>query len=325
MKPFSSLIACLSLLLVLPSSGPAQQGKKGDPEPPVPQEAAAPKEDDEPDLVITPHTIRVQPTDPDGKGHWITMPRYGELGSPCFSRDGEWIAFDAYKEGYNNSRPESWVARRDGTGLRKLADGATPRWSPDGKRLLFIRGSETEPKQEPDLYVIKPDGTGERKLGPGRWPDWSPDGRRIVFSRGGQAGGGVKAGATVYISDADGSGRKALCDGDCPSWSPDGKSIAFCFRADEQPPMIVVIDLATKEVRTLGIGWFRANWMPDGKAVVANGPAGLGEVGMVELSLGGARAPRQLFSQFDDASSPCPSSDGTLMVFVAKRPKRGSR
>jgi Tol biopolymer transport system component len=274
-----------------------------------------------PGVVITPHTIRVQPTDPDGRGHWITMPGYGELGSPCFSRNGRWVAFDAYKEGFDNSHPECWVARWDGTGLRKLADGATPRWSPDGQRLLFIRGVETDPKQEPDVYVIKPDGTGERKLGPGRWPDWSPDGRRIVFSRGGRPGGGAKVGATVYILDADGLDRKALCDGDCPSWSPDGKSIASCFREPDQPPMIRVIDLETKEVKTLGIGWFRANWMPDGKTVVANGPAGFEGVGMVKLSVDGLQAPRQLFSQFDDASSPCPSSDEAFMVFVARRPK----
>jgi len=276
----------------------------------------------EPDLVITPHTIRVQPMDPDGTGHWITMRDYSELGSPCPSPDGRWIAFDAYKSGYNNSRSECWVARRDGTDLRKLTNGATPRWSPGGDRLLFIRGEENDPGKEPDIYVIKVDGTEERKLCPGRWPDWSPDGKRIAFSRGGLPGGGVKIGASVYVSDAEGTGSREVVEGDCPSWSPDGKRIASCFREEGRPPLIMIIDLETKEARKVGIGWFRANWMPDGGSVVANGPVGLGGRGMVKLPSGEAGRPGQLFSQFDGSSSPCPTADGEFMVFIARRPRK---
>jgi Tol biopolymer transport system component len=249
------------------------------------------------------------------------MPGYSELGSPCFSQDGRWVAFDAYREGFNNSRPECWLGQRDGGAMRRLVEGATPRWSSNGKRLLFIRGVETDPKQEPDIFVIKADGTEERNLGPGRWPDWSPDERQIVFSQGGLPGGGVKVGAKLFVANADGTGRKALTDGDCASWSPDGKSIAFCYPEQDRPPLIKVINLETKEVKTLGIGWFRANWLPDGKAVVANGPAGFGVIGMVKLSVDRPRAPGQMFSQFEHASSPCPSSDGMFMVFVARRPK----
>ncbi len=273
------------------------------------------------ELAITPHTIRVQPMDPDEKGYWIVMPGYSELGSPCFSRDGLWVAFDAYKEGYNNSRPEVWITRRDGTGLKKLTNGATPRWSPDGKRLLFIRGSENEPNQEADIYVIKSDGTGEQKLRPGRWPEWSPDGKQIAFSRGGLAGGGAKVGAVVFICNADGKGDKGIAQGDCPSWSPDGKKIACCFREGDNPPEIRVLDLQTDETKRLGIGWYRANWMPDGKAVVANGF--IADDVMVKLSAARPdEPPAQLFSQFEDASSPCPSSDGRFLVFISKRTKK---
>jgi Tol biopolymer transport system component len=270
------------------------------------------------ELAITPHTIRVQPMDPAEKGHWIVLPGYSELGSPCFSRDGLWVAFDAYKDGYNNSRPEVWIARHDGTDLRKLTNGATPRWSPNGKRLLFIRGNENERNQGPDIYIIKSDGTGERKLKAGRWPEWSPDGKQIAFSRGGLPGGGAKVGAEIFISNADGTGDKVVAQGDCPSWSPDGKKIACCVREGDNPPEIRVVDLQTRESKTLGIGWFRANWMPDGKALVANGIiAGLV---MVKLSVERpGEPPRPLFSQFEDPSSPCPSPDGQLLVFIAKR------
>ncbi len=273
----------------------------------------------DPELAVEEDAIRVQPLDPDKSGSWILMPGYNELGSPCFSRDGRWVAFDAYKEGYNNGRPEAWIAHSDGTGLKKLTNGAVPRWSPDGKRLLFIRGSEVEPNGEPDIYVIKPDGTDERKLGHGRWPDWSPDGKKIAFSRGGLPGGGAKIGAAVSISNADGSDEKYIADGDCPSWSPDGRKIAICFRQEETPPEIRILDLKTNESTTIGIGWFRANWMPNGRAVVANG-----RVGMVKLSAEGRITRRAaLFSQFEGAASPCASLDGELFVFTARRPGKG--
>jgi Tol biopolymer transport system component len=273
---------------------------------------------------ITPDTIRVQSTEGPGEGQWVVMPGFRELGSPCLSPDGEWIAFDAYKEGYNNSPSECWIARKDGTGLRKLTDGATPRWSPDGQRLLFIRGVETDPKQEPDIYVMKSDGTRERKLGPGRWPDWSPDGRRIVFSRGGQPGGGVKVGATVYTSDADGSGRNRLCDGDCPSWSPDGKKIAYCLKDAGRAPVIFVRDLLSGKQEMLGIGWYRANWMPDSTTLVANGYVGWKEC-MVRLSPDSPERPEELATEFERPSSPCCSRDGKQIVFIAKRPAERPR
>ncbi len=257
-------ISTLAVRLARPAIGRdhcAQDPKKEEQKPDV----------NDPQAVVTDAAVRVQPMDPDEKGHWIVMAGYNELGSPCFSRDGRWVAFDAYKEGYNNGRPEAWIARSDGTGLKKLTNGATPRWSPDGKRLLLIRGSEVEANGEPDIYLIKPDGTDERKLSHGRWPDWSPDGKKIAFSRGGLPGGGAKFGAAVSISNADGSDEKYIAEGDCPSWSPDGKKIACCFREEEAPPRIRVVELETGEAKTIGNGWFRANWMPDGKALVANG------------------------------------------------------
>jgi Tol biopolymer transport system component len=309
MPPIRHVLMTLVILLVSGASY-AQDGKKAHQE----------TRDDEPALVITPHTIRVQATDPHGRGYWIVMPGFSELGSPTFSRDGLQVAFDAYKQGYNNSRPECWTARRDGTALARLTTGATPRWSPDGKQLLFVRGSDTRPQQEPDIYIINADGTGERKLRAGRWPDWSPDGKRIAFSQGGIPTGGARVGARVFICDAQGAGSREIAAGDCPSWSPDGKSIACCYREANRPPRIRIVDVETKRARTAGVGWFRANWMPDGKFVVANGFTNT--YVMVKLS---AQFPNQpptpFFSQFEEALSPCPSSDGQYVVFLAKRPK----
>ena len=106
-----------------------------------------------------PNTIRIQSMDSPKEGSWVLMAGFSELGSPCFSRDGNWIAFDGYKEGFNNSPAESWIARRDGRDLTRLANGATPRWSPDGKRLLFVRERVNNPKAEEGIFLIDPDGS----------------------------------------------------------------------------------------------------------------------------------------------------------------------
>jgi hypothetical protein len=45
-------------------------------------------------LAITPNTIRIQSIDSPKEGSWVYMAGFSELGSPCFSRDDTWIAFD---------------------------------------------------------------------------------------------------------------------------------------------------------------------------------------------------------------------------------------
>ncbi len=286
--------------------------------------ASAQKPGDEPELAITPNTIRIQSTESPNEGSWVVLPGFSELGSPCLSRDGKWIAFDGYKEGFNNSSAESWIARRDGRNLTRLANGATPRWSPDGKRLLFVRDRVNDPRSEGGIFLIDRDGSNERRIGEGRWPDWSPDGKEIVYSVGGDQTGGARVGATICISKVDGSDRREITEGDCPSWSPDGKKIAFCFRAPERPPVIRVYDLQQQNEETLGIGWFRANWMADSTSVVANGLIGRRRR-MVRLSLDAPGEPTELTTEFEEPISPCCSWDGKQIVFIAKTPKTEAR
>jgi Tol biopolymer transport system component len=274
---------------------------------------------DEPELVITPNSIRIQSFASPDRGRWIVMPGYSELGSPCFSRDGDWIAFDAYKQGYNNSQAECWVARSDGRDLARLTFGSTPRWSPDGKLLLFKRERVNDVNRAGEIFLINRDGSGERRIGEGRWPDWSPDGKEIVFSLGGEPTGGARIGATIWIARVDGSDPRVLAEGDCPSWSPDGKKIAFCYRAPDRSPQILIHDLETHEEKALGVGWFRANWTSESKSVVANGEIG-GESTMVQLSAVGPRSQTELPTGFEEPFSPCCSWDGKDIVYIARRP-----
>ncbi len=287
---------------------------------------------------ITPNTIRVQSLESPERGEWVVMPGFSELGSPSFSRDGKWIAFDAYKEGFNNSRAECWIARRDGSDLTRLAYGATPRWSPDGKQLLFVRERVNDSSRPAGIFLINRDGSGERRICGGRWPDWSPDGREIVFSLGGEETGGARVGATIWIAKADGSERQKIADGDCPSWSPDGAKIAYCYRAldrsqrasgsiapnltGQELPVIRVYFLRENVDVTLEIGWFRANWWSDSESVVANGRIRRGpNRQIVRMRLNAPRKPSELLTDFDEPFSPCCSWDGKDLMFIARMPK----
>jgi Tol biopolymer transport system component len=303
----NTVIECM-LLLVVATSGQAEARRSGRPH----------------IIQITPNTIRIESLDDPKSGNWVVMPGFSELGSPTFSRDGQWIAFDAYKKGFDNSRAECWIARRDGRELQRLAFGATPRFSPDGKRLLFVRENVNDRTFEEGIYVINRDGSGEKKIGPGRWPDWSPDGTGIVFSLGGEETGGARLGSMICIAKADGSDRRQVVEGDCPSWSPDGEKIAYCRSTRERPPLINIYDLRENADTTVGIGWFRANWMPDNKSVVANGFTGR-KPAMVRLSLTIPRKVIEQSTEYEAPSSPSVSWDGKEIIFIARRPGPASQ
>ena len=270
-------------------------------------------------ISITPNTIRIQSVDDPTIGQWVVMPGFSELGSPTFSRDGQWIAFDAYKQGFNNSSAECWIARRDGRDLKRLVFGATPRFSPDGKRLLFMRQRVNDPTKEEGIYMINRDGSSEKRIGPGRWPDWSPDGSEIVFSMGGQAAGGARIGATICIANADGSDRREVIEGDCPSWSPDGTKIAYCLRAGP-PPRDPGLRHAGKCTDDTGNRLVCANWMPDSKSVVCNGGDGR-DSRMVRLSLTIPRKMIEQSTEYEEPFSPAISWDGKEILFIARKPR----
>jgi Tol biopolymer transport system component len=273
--------------------------------------------------LITPNTIRIQSLEEPTKGEWVVMSGFSELGSPTFSHDGQWIAFDAYKDGFDNSSAERWIARRDGRDLKRLTFGATPKFSPDDKRLLFVRERVNDASRQEGIYIINQDGSDEKRIGPGRWPDWSPDGKRIVFSLGGEETGGARVDAKICIANADGSGREELTEGDCPSWSPDGKKIAYCYCNRGRLPIIRVFDIRENAVADLGTGWYRANWMPDSKSVVSNGLNGRSRV-MVRMSLTFPRKVIEQPSDYERPFSPSLSCDGKEILFIARKPTQPS-
>jgi Tol biopolymer transport system component len=111
---------------------------------------------------------------------------------PNFSPDGKLVSFVRVKQ--DAKLQALFVARRDGTGLRRLTpytwDVAIKHdWSPDGRAILLTTNADfVKPGASANLVTIRPDGSGEKKLthftGGKRNAfagSFSPDGKHIVF------------------------------------------------------------------------------------------------------------------------------------------------
>jgi TolB protein len=171
-----------------------------------------------------------------------------------------------------------YVVNADGSGLRRITDGADPTWSPDGTQIAFVRWREPR-----GVWVVDADGSNEWRAfdwSEARWPSWSPDGTQILFSR--QYGGRTdevekcfwgfcftiaphphwKLGI-VRLSDGDFREPPASQFSLAPAWSPDGSRIVY---ADEQGLRVQSEDevsyLITDDGRDTGPAW-----SPDGSKV----------------------------------------------------------
>jgi serine/threonine protein kinase len=100
---------------------------------------------------------------------------------PNVSPDGRWLAFSSA-----GVQEDLFVARTDGTGLRKLTNDTYkdrgPNWRPDGKTLAFY--SDRSGKWE--LWSINLDGSELKPLTvnsseTAALPLWFPDGKRIAY------------------------------------------------------------------------------------------------------------------------------------------------
>jgi len=278
------------------------------------------------------NVLRVDPVD-GGEGKALALTGFQAIGSPHFSKDGEWIAFDAYKASAQRVTSECWVVRKDGTEPREVCKGATPRWSPDGKQLIFMREERADlgrpGGRDLGVFVINIDGSDERWICEGRWPDWSPDGKRIAYSVGGLSQGGARQLSRIYVANADGSDAREVAIGDTPTWSPDGKQLACCYNDPAMPaPMVRIVDADDPGTqRLLGFGFIRANWSADGKTLYANGVVGQNafgqaQTGMVKISLEKRANLTPVFEK-TFGQSPCPSPDGKSVVFCTIPPQKG--
>lgn len=145
----------------------------------------------------------------------------GGAGGAHWSADGRRVVFWGQSVAGDSFRPDAYVMRADGTGIRRvIADARDPVWSPDGTKIAFSRRGE--------IFIANANGHGQRRLTRSTYsdssPDWSPDGTRIAFSSLHRWKG------EVSVMGADGRGLREITHGGAdvessavssgPAWRP---------------------------------------------------------------------------------------------------------
>ena len=178
---------------------------------------------------------------------------------------------------------------------------------------------EKKDEAESTIWEIGFDGKNEKKLTTGRWPMWSPDGKQLAFSRGGEPGLGVRPKSEIHLADADGGNAMFFTLGDCPSWAPDGKGMVNAYAPDAEKPSALFYHDFPKRGRFLGIGWYRATFADQGKAVLAIGFAPGHPVGPMVYTLAGEPDPKPFaVAGLTRPESPCVTRDGKSVVLAYK-------
>jgi Tol biopolymer transport system component len=236
-------------------------------------------------------------------------------GSPDWSPDGQWIAYDTWRIGGGHAESQIAVMRADGTEARMLGPGAMPSWSPDGTQIVFHTPSSA-------VWVVNADGTGREKI-IDHWgsPRWSPKGNRIAVIR--------PPGSIALFDCAEGTERTifrgpySLRQGF--GVSPDG--LRFCF-AD----MRGGVGLATLKEETMqaNVRWlvkdlqcYHASWAPDGRRVVfALAPTEDGGDQLYTMDVDSDTEPTLLEGQDQEYTNTNPdwSPDGKAIIFCRQPP-----
>jgi Tol biopolymer transport system component len=201
-----------------------------------------------------------------------------------------------------------YLVNADGSGLRKLVDGARePAWSPRGRALAFLHdvGNNTR------LEVLAAGGTGRtRPVGSHTYCcspfSWSRDESRIAYEAIGDLG--------IYVTNVDGSGERLLVeDGSEPAWSPDSSRIAFItddlsvINADGTNERQLVTDVAQS---------VKPAWSPDGSKILFGRDTRSGDENLYVVNSDGSDE-RQLTTIPIDNDVPARwSPDGKLVAFV---------
>jgi dipeptidyl aminopeptidase/acylaminoacyl peptidase len=225
------------------------------------------------------------------------------VASPQISPDGRWVAYTVRETNWDDNAYETeiWIASADGGAPRQLTNAKkssrAPAWSPDGTRLAFI--SDRSDKSQ--IYVINPsageaDAITALEDGVNAF-EWAPDGKQIAYT------------ATEPKSAAQKDREKKYGE---------YKVVEQDYRMSQ----LFVIDLATRQTRTLASGAFTVGsfeWSPDGTRIAFDhrlnpGPGfgGSADISIVSVADGTIR---RLVTQDGPDANPVWSPDGARIAF----------
>ncbi len=165
----------------------------------------------------------------DGKGwqKFYQLPQITALGSPQFSRDGKYMAFDGWMpdagEGTSDSRLFVLSTERDELWL--LGNGAMPSWGADNSKLacsFYSGGVGVMTITSQEILTIDRNGWGAQ---------WSADGKLIAYAVGRELKVyEVESKKTRTVFNAEGQYTSLSWNG---TWSPDGERFLFLGTTDD--------------------------------------------------------------------------------------------
>lgn len=257
--------------------------------------------------------------DLDGGGiRVVASPAGRTIGSPQWSPDGKWIAYDAWGPDETNGGP-SWieVVRADGTDSKRLGRGSMPSWSPDGTQIVCHVNEDFGMS----IDVMNLDGSGREVL-MNHWgsPRWTPQGDRIVSAV-------HTTGISVFDLASNAEHvvlfNQALSQG--LSIAPDGRRICFGPREGGLAIAELNDDATNATFRWLiREGEFtHSSWSPDGEEVVFDcrmekEHPDFGQLYLLDVD--GDQKPRRFAGQNQQVGNYDPdwSPDGKQLVYVSQ-------
>ena len=166
---------------------------------------------------------------------------YKSQGSPCWSSDGQFIAFDACKPQLGQQQfidGHIIVVKADGTNPRDLGPGMLPSLSPKGHRVAYCRHPQMGAAGVYMMELSAPD-TPALVDEKGWGAEWSPDGTRLAYTRGRNLRlYDLIEGTFTSILDDEQSGIASIRWNFC--WSPDSRRIAFVADTTDKRQVVAI-------------------------------------------------------------------------------------